>query len=57
MNLMRIPLATVIFIGSIFLLTTYFNEADSVFGTIGAFFCIIGLVFSFMLYSNLNIVK
>lgn len=57
MNLMKIPVATIIFLASVFLLTTYFSKENSIFGTIGAFLCIAGLVYSFMLYSNINIVK
>lgn len=57
MDLMRIPLATIMFMGSVFLLTSYFNKIDSVMGTVGALVCIVALVFSFMLYSNINIVK
>lgn len=57
MDLMRIPLATIMFLGSVFLLSTYFINQNDTMGTIGSFVCIVALVFSFMLYSNINIVR
>lgn len=57
MELMRIPFATVLFLSSVFLLSTYFSkpELDGVLGTIGAFICICVLVYSMVLYSNLDV--
>jgi len=54
LELMRIPFATVLFLSSVFLLLTYFNDADGIFGTVGALVCICMLVYSMVLYSNLD---
>lgn len=55
LELMRIPFATVLFLSSVFLLSTYFNKLDGILGTIGAFICICVLVYSMVLYSNLDV--
>ncbi|WP_174590461.1 hypothetical protein [Methanocella conradii] len=54
LELFRIPFATVLFLSSVFLLSTYFNEADGVLSTVGAFVCIAVLVYSMVLFSNLD---
>jgi len=54
MELMRIPFATVLFLSSVFFLLTYFSKADGIFGTVGALVCICVLVYSMVLYSNLD---
>jgi hypothetical protein len=53
-ELIRIPFATVLFLSSVFLLLTYFSNADGIFGTVGALVCICVLVYSMVLYSNLD---
>jgi len=57
LDLMRIPFATVLFLSSVFLLSTYFNKAGmgDLLGTVGALICICVLVYSIVLYSNLDI--
>jgi hypothetical protein len=54
---MRIPFATVLFLASVFLLSTYFSKFDTgdLFGTVGALACICVLVYSMVLYSNMDI--
>ncbi len=54
LELMRIPLATVLFVSSVFMLSTYFNK-DSLFGVIGSLVCIGVLVYSIVLYANLDV--
>ncbi len=56
LELMRIPFATVLFLSSVFLLSTYFDkpELGDIFGTVGALVCICVLVYSMVLYSNLD---
>lgn len=57
-KLLRIPVATILFLGCTFALLYVFNTtADSVFGMVGAFACILGLTFSFVLFSNLDIIR
>lgn len=53
-ELMRIPFATVLFLSSVFMLWTYFSKPDSVFGIVGAMVCIGVLVYSIVLYTNLD---
>ncbi len=57
LDLMRIPFATVLFLSSVFLLSTYFNKtgAGDLLGTVGALICICVLVYSIVLYSNLDV--
>jgi ABC-type enterochelin transport system permease subunit len=67
MDMMRIPLATVLFVGSVGLLYTlwkpdevqmqFFAGLDSVTSGVIAIACIVCLVYSFMLYSNMNVAK
>ncbi len=65
MDMMRIPLATVLFVGSVGLLYTlqnpqnvqFFAGLDKVTSGIIAVACIVCLVYSFMLYSNMNVAK
>jgi hypothetical protein len=65
MDMMRIPLATVLFVGSVGLLYTLQNPAntqffaglDNVTSGIIAVACIVCLVYSIMLYSNINLAK
>ena len=66
MDMMRIPLATVLFVGSVGILWTlvhppesmqFFSGLDNVTSGIIAIACIVVLVYSFMLYSNINLVK
>jgi hypothetical protein len=64
MDMMRIPLATLLFVGSVGLLYTlkteqvqFFAGLDNVTSGIIAVACIVCLVYSFMLYSNMNLVK
>jgi hypothetical protein len=54
LELMRIPFATVLFLGSVYALTMYISALDSVLGTILAFFCIGALVYSMVLFSHLD---
>jgi uncharacterized membrane protein len=56
LDLMRIPFATVLFLASVFLLSTYFSrfKAGGVLGTVGALACICVLVYSMVLYSNMD---
>lgn len=56
----RVPLATILFIGSAALLISPQSPLLSLggyLGTVGALACIGCLVYSFTLYSNLDIVK
>ncbi len=53
-ELMRIPFATVLFLGSVYVLTQYISTLDSVLGTILAFICIGVLVYSMVLFSHLD---
>ena len=55
LNLLRIPLATILFLSSVFLLSTYFSEMDGVLSAAGAFLCIATLVYSMVLFSNLDL--
>jgi|AGTN01.2.fsa_nt_gi hypothetical protein len=65
MDMMRIPLATVLFVGSVGLLYTLWKPdqveflagLDNVTSGIIAVACIVCLVYSFILYSNLNVAK
>ena len=62
MDMMRIPLATALFVGSVGLLYYLWKPGDApILDTttsgIIAVACIVVLVYSFMLYSNINIVK
>jgi hypothetical protein len=67
MDMMRIPLATVLFVGSVGLLYSlwkpdevrmqFFAGLDSVTSGVIAIACIVCLVYSFMLYSNMNVAK
>lgn len=65
MDMMRIPLATVLFVGSVGLLYTlwkpdqvqFFAGLDKVSSGVIAIACIVCLVYSFMLYSNMNLAK
>jgi hypothetical protein len=65
MDMMRIPLATVLFVGSVGLLYTLQNPAnmqffaglDTMTSGIIAVACIVCLVYSIMLYSNINLAK
>jgi hypothetical protein len=64
MDLMRIPLATLLFVGSVGLLYTlqtgdvqFFAGLDDITSGIVAVACIVCLVYSFMLYSNMNLAK
>lgn len=43
--------------GSVYFLVTTFNKVDGFIGNLGAMVCIAVLVYSFMLYSNINIAK
>lgn len=57
-DLIRIPLATVIFIAAAFLLiapNSYLNILDDTFRTIGAVICMGALVYSITLYTNIRI--
>lgn len=64
MDMMRIPFATVLFVGSVGLLYTlwkpgqmaFFAGLDSVTSGVIAAACIVCLVYSFILYSNINLV-
>ena len=65
MDMMRIPLATVLFVASVGLLWALLNPKDFLFfagldnvtsGVI-AIASIVVLVYSFMLYSNINLVR
>jgi hypothetical protein len=53
-ELMRIPFATVLFLSSVFLLSTYFSKVDGILSNVGAVICICVLVYSIVLYSNLD---
>ncbi len=66
MDMMRIPLATVLFVGSVGVLWTllhppadlqFFAGLDNVTSGIIAIASIVVLVYSIMLYSNMNVVK
>ena len=66
MDMMRIPLATVLFVGSVGVLWTllhppedlqFFAGLDNVTSGIIAIASIVVLVYSIMLYSNMNLVK
>jgi hypothetical protein len=65
MDMMRIPFATVLFVGSVGLLytlwkpeqTQFFSGLDNVTSGVLAVACIVCLVYSFMLYSNMNVAK
>ena len=57
MDMMRVPVATILFLGSVYFLLTTFNRVDGFLSNVGAMICIAALVISFMLYSNINIVK
>ncbi len=64
MDMMRIPLATVLFVGSVGLLYTlqtgssgFFAGLDTVTSGVIAVAGIVCLVYSFMLYSNMNMAK
>jgi ABC-type enterochelin transport system permease subunit len=63
MDMMRIPLATVLFVGSVGLLWTmlnpedfqFFAGLDSITSNVIAAACIVCLVYSFVLYSNIKL--
>ncbi len=55
LELIRIPFATILFLSSVFLLSTYFSEMDGVLSAVGAFVCIATLVYSMVLFSNLDL--
>ncbi len=63
MDMMRIPFATVLFVGSVGLLytlwkpeqITFFAGLDNVTSGVIAAACIVCLVYSFILYSNINL--
>lgn len=67
MDMIRIPLATTLFVGSVGLLYAlwkpeqvnmqFFAGLDEVTSGVIAIACIVCLVYSFMLYSNMNVVK
>jgi len=65
MDMMRIPVATLLFVGSVGLLYTlqnpgnmqFFAGLDKVTSGVIAVACIVTLVYSFMLYSNMNLAK
>ncbi len=67
MDMMRIPFATVLFVGSVGLLfelskpvekqVHFFAGLDNVASGVIAVACIVCLVYSFMLYSNMNLAK
>ena len=65
MDMMRIPFATVLFVGSVGLLYSlwkpeqikFFAGLDEVTSGILAIACIVCLVYSFILYSNIQIAK
>ncbi len=54
LELMRIPFATVLFLSSVFLLSTYFSKVNGILANIGALICICVLVYSIVLYSNMD---
>lgn len=57
---MRVPLATILFIGSAALLISPQSPLLSLggyLGSAGALACIVCLVYSFALYSNLDVAK
>lgn len=55
-DIMRIPFATVLFLSSVFLLWNYFNKFNGdLLTTIGGVACICMLVYSMVLYSNLDV--
>ena len=61
LELMRIPFATVLFVSSVFMLWTYFgntgnlfDDSGSLFTIAGALVCIGVLVYSIVLYANLD---
>lgn len=53
-ELMRIPFATVLFLGSVYALTMYISALDNVIGNLLAFICIGVLVYSMVLFSHLD---
>jgi len=56
----RVPLATILFIGSAALLISPQSPLlglGGYLGTVGALGCIVCLVYSFTLYSNLDVMK
>ncbi len=63
MDMIRIPLATVLFVGSVGMLWTilnpgnsqFFSSLDGVTSNVIAAACIVCLVYSFVLYSNINL--
>ncbi len=54
LELMRIPFATVLFVGSVYVLSVYVNTLDGVLGTILGLACIGVLVYSMVLFSHLD---
>ena len=55
MDLIKIPLATVIFIAAAYMLLMRNDLLSGPMGTIGAIICIGALVYSITLYTNINI--
>jgi hypothetical protein len=54
-EIMRIPFATVLFIISLFLITQYFVNSNSILDDIGAFVCASVLVYSIVLFAYIDI--
>ncbi|WP_128859879.1 hypothetical protein [Methanocella paludicola] len=54
-ELMRIPFATILFVGSVYALTEYINKLDYVTGTLLGLVCIGVLVYSIVLFSRLDV--
>lgn len=54
LELMRIPFATVLFLGSVYVLTVYATALDNLLGTALGLVCIGVLVYSIVLFSHLD---
>ncbi len=55
MDLIKIPMATILFIGAIYMLLARPDMLSGTVGSIGAVVCIAALVYAIALYTNINI--
>ncbi len=55
LEIMRIPFAAALFVSSVYMLWTFFNTPSSPVEIIGGVLCIGALVYSMVLFSNLDV--
>lgn len=55
MDLLRIPMATILFLAATYMLIIQPEMLSGTLGTVGAVVCIGALVYAIALYSNINI--